>query len=213
MVDIFDEVDEDVRRERMQALAKRYGPIVGGGLTLVIVAVGALTFWRQYQADQQAEAGARYLEAARAQVADSTAGRDVFQDLTADGPAGYPLLARFKHAEALAAAGDRKGAIATLNEAEAIDGPERYKELARLMALGLRSYDESPETLLPLVEPLAAPGRPWRPLAQEQAAMLEWKLGRLDAARARFEALSADLSAPVGVRARADAALTALPKG
>ncbi|MGZ0190537.1 MAG: tetratricopeptide repeat protein, partial [Alphaproteobacteria bacterium] len=70
-----------------------------------------------------------------------------------------------------------------------------------------------PETLLPLVEPFAAAGEPWRALAQEQAAMLEWKLGRLDAARTRLESISKDVSAPVGLRARADAALTALPKG
>ena len=213
MVDIFDEVDEDVRRERMQAAAKRYGPVFGGGIALVLATVAGVTFWKQHERDARAEAGATFLEAARAQVETPAAGKDRFGLLAADGPAGYPVLARFKHAEALSQDGDRKAAIDTLNGVESLEAPERYKALARLMALGLRSYEESPETLLPLVEPFAAAGEPWRALAQEQAAMLEWKLGRLDAARTRLESISKDVSAPVGLRARADAALTALPKG
>lgn len=213
MVDIFDEVDEEVRRERMAAAARRYGPFVGGGVVVVLAVVAGLTFWRQYQETQRQDAGATFLSAARAQQAEPTAGRDAFQELAAEGPAGYQLLARFKEAEALAAAGDRKEAIDALNAVEGLEAPERYKALARVLALGLRSYNEKPEALLPLVEPLTAPGQPWRALAVEQAAMLEWKLGRLDAARARLQGLSADLDAPQGVRARAAAALTALPEG
>lgn len=213
MVDIFDEVDEEVRRERMQAAAKKYGPIVGGAVALLIAGVGGFTFWQNQQVANREDAGAAFLAAARAQQSELSAGQNAFSELAEDGPAGYPTIARFKQAEALAAAGDRAGAVAALNGVETLETSDHYKELARLLAIGLRSYDESPETLLPLVEPLAAPGRPWQALAIEQAAMLEIKLGELDAARARLEALSADLAAPNGVRERAAAALTALPEG
>lgn len=213
VVDIFDEVNEDVRRERMQALAKRYGPWGTGAVVLIIGAVAAVTFWNQRQETKTREAGASFLAAARAQQTDPGGASATYGDLAATGPAGYALLARFKYAETLADKGDRKGAIDALNGAEQAEGPERYKELARLMALNLRSYDESPESLLPLVEPLAAAGRPWRLLAMEQAAMLEWKLGKLAEARKRLETISADLEAPAGLRARAEAALTALPEG
>ncbi len=213
VVDIFDEVDEDVRRERMHAAAKRYGPLIGGGVAVIIAVVAGVTFYRQYQADARAEAGAAFLAATRAQQETPSAGQSAFAQLAEAGPAGYPLLARLKEAEALTQKGDRQGAIAALNGVEDLDAPQRYKDLARLMALSLRSYEEPPETLLPLVEPLAAAGSPWRVFAQEQAAMLEWKLGRMDAARTRLEAISADAEAPVGIRARADAALSAMPKG
>lgn len=213
MVDIFDEVDEDVRRERMQALAKRYGPVATGALALIIGGVAAYTFWTQHQQSKAREAGGAYLAAARSMQSDADGSAAAFAELAASGPEGYPLLARFKYAEALAAKGDRKAAIDALNGVETLDAPDRYKELARFMALNLRSYDEGAEALLPLMEPLAAPGRPWRALAQEQAALMEWKLGRLDAARARFMALSGDMSAPSGLRGRAEAALTALPEG
>lgn len=213
MVDIFDEVNEDVRRERMQAMAKKYGPVAGAAVLLVIVAVGGFTFWRDYELGQRQDAGAAFLDASRAQQADRTVGGDAFARLAAEGPAGYPLLARFKQAEAAAAAGDRQTALAALNGIDAMAAPERYKALARILALGLRSYDESAETLLPLVEPLAAEGQPWRPLAQEQAAMLEWKLGRYGDARSRLEAMLQDPGTPGGARRRAEAVLTALPEG
>ncbi len=217
VVDIFDEVDEDVRRERMQAAAKRYGPFVGGAVVLIVGAVAAYTFWQQQQQNAAGEAGAAFLAAARAQQAGLAAGEagkgEAFAELAASGPGGYSALARFKLAEALAASGDAAAAIEALNAVETTEAPARYKDLARLLALGLRSYTESAENLLPLVEPMAAPGEPWRWIAEEQAAMLEWKLGRLDAARARLKALGADLSAPQGLRARAAAALTALPEG
>lgn len=212
MVDIFDEVDEDVRRERMQTMAKRYGPLVGGSVVLVIAVVAGLTFWRQHQREAAEEAGAAYLAAARTLPADRTAAEDAFADLAAEGPGGYPLLARLKQAEALAADGKRDAAVEVLNGVESLDAPDRYKALARLLALGLRSYAEDPATLLPLVDEMAAPGKPWRALASEQAAALEWKLGKVAEARARWEALAADLAAPQGVRSRAEAALAALPR-
>ena len=213
MVDIFDEVDEDVRRERMQAMAKRYGPILGLVVTLIIGGVAAFTFWKQYQADARLEAGAAFIVASDAIEADPAASAATFGDLVADGPAGYPVLASFKQAEALTAAGDRKGALDVLNGVEAMEAPVRYKHLARLQALSLRSYDEDPATLLPLYEELAASGAPWRAMALEQAGMIEWSLGREVDARKRFEAISADISAPVALRSRADAALTALREG
>ena len=213
MADIFDEVDEEVRRERMTAAAKKYGPLVGGGVALILAVVGGLTFWTQYQETQRQDAGAAFLSAARAQQQNPIAGRETFANLAVEGPEGYVFLARFKEAEALAADGDRKAAVAALNAVEEADAPARYKDLARLLALGLRSYDESAATLLPLLEPLMADGAPWRAFAIEQAAMLEIKLGKLNEARARLSTLAADATAPNGVRARAEAALTALPEG
>ena len=52
VVDIFDEVDEDVRRERLNLIAKKYGPFLGAAVALVIGAVAVFTFWQQHQEAQ-----------------------------------------------------------------------------------------------------------------------------------------------------------------
>ena len=214
MVDIFDEVDEDVRRERMQESAKKYGPIVGFVVVLVIAGVAGTTLWREHQANKAAEAGNAYLAAGALLAEDKAAeAATAFAAIPDDSGDGYAALARMREAEAHEKAGNRAAALQALHAVEALEAPERYKELAKLLALGLRSYNEDAATLLPLVDPLSAPGRPWSALANEYAAMLEWKLGKLDAAKARLQAISADTSAPMGLRTRADAALTAFPKG
>lgn len=212
MVDIFDEVDEDVKRERMQQAAKKYGPIVGGVVALVIAGVAGTTFWREYEERKAGEAGDAYLAASQLLVQDKAKEASVaFAAISSIAEDGYAALAHLREAEALQKSGDRAGAITALNAVETLEAPERYKELARLLALNLRSYDEDPATLLPLVDAMTETGRPWRAMATEYAAMLEWKLGKLDAARTRLMAISADTTAPIGLRARADAALTALP--
>lgn len=214
VVDIFDEVDEDVRRERMHQAAKKYGPIVGLVVALVIVGVGGSTLWREYQVRKADASGEAYLAAGVLLNEDKASEAAIaFAAIPAESGDGYAALARMREAEAHEKAGDRQAALSALHAIDSLEAPDRYKELARLLALGLRSYDEDAATLLPLVEPMAAAGRPWRALANEYAAMLEWKLGKLDAAKTRLEAISADATAPTGVRTRADAALTAFPKG
>jgi len=58
--DIFQEVDEEVRRERLEQLWKQYGNYIVAALILVLACIGA---WRgsvYWQARKAAEAGAAY---------------------------------------------------------------------------------------------------------------------------------------------------------
>jgi hypothetical protein len=64
MSDIFQEVDEAVRREKLEKLWKRYGNFVIAAAVVVLLAVGG---WRGYQwwdAKQAAQAGAAFDAAA-----------------------------------------------------------------------------------------------------------------------------------------------------
>lgn len=46
MVDIFDEVDEDLRAERAQALLKRYGGLL---IALALLTIGAAGGWQAWR--------------------------------------------------------------------------------------------------------------------------------------------------------------------
>jgi hypothetical protein len=52
--DIFSEVDEEVRRERLKKLWERYGGLLIAACVLVVVAVGG---WRTYEWYQAKESG------------------------------------------------------------------------------------------------------------------------------------------------------------
>ena len=63
MVDIFDEVDEELRAERAQALLKRYGGVIVAAVLLIVAAAAGWQGWRWYQARQDQAAAAEYLTA------------------------------------------------------------------------------------------------------------------------------------------------------
>ncbi len=54
MVDIFDEVEEDLRAERAQRLLKRYGGVIARGRDPMVGAAAGWQGWRWYQARQDA---------------------------------------------------------------------------------------------------------------------------------------------------------------
>ena len=60
MADIFHEVDEEVRRERLQKLWDRYSIYIIGLAVLIVAAIGAWRGYEYWQAKQAAAAGAAF---------------------------------------------------------------------------------------------------------------------------------------------------------
>ena len=63
MADIFNEIDEDVRRERYEQLWKRYGNYVIGAALLVVLATTGAVGWREYTDRQNKAQALRFLNA------------------------------------------------------------------------------------------------------------------------------------------------------
>jgi hypothetical protein len=61
-----------------------------------------------------------------------------------------------------------------------------------------------------LLDPIAAPGRPYRPLALEQLALLSVETGETAAAITALEALRQDQEATPGLRRRVEQVIVAL---
>ena len=60
MSDIFNEVDEEVRREQLKKLWERYGNLIIAAAFLVVAGVAAWRGYEYWQARKAAEAGAVY---------------------------------------------------------------------------------------------------------------------------------------------------------
>jgi hypothetical protein len=84
------------------------------------------------------------------------------------------------------------------------------RDFASLMATGRDLDRGDPAQLEARLKPLAEPANPWSSLAREQLAMLDLRQGRVDEAHKALQALSVDIAAPSGLRARASALLTGL---
>ena len=218
LVDIFDEVDEELRAERAGKLLKRYGGLIVGLALLTVAAVGAWQGWRWYQAKQDAAFALEYLTAMR--LADSVAAGDAanapaataaLDRLSATAPVGYRTLARLRDAALKADSGDLDGATVLWN-AVADDGAADplLRDLANLSWAGHSLDHGDPALVEGRLLPLATASNPWHLLAAEQLALLDLRRGKVDQAKEALRSLAQDPSAPDGVRGRASGLLARL---
>jgi len=214
VVDIFDEVEEDLRAERTERLLKKYAWLL---IVLVAAVIGAAVgwqLWNRYQTSQDAAAAARYVAVQNALERPGGARADqiaTLDQLAASAPEGYKTLARLRAAGLKADAGDAAGAVALWNEVAADAGADRlFRDLASLLATERQLDRGDPAQIEARLKVLAQPDNPWSTLAQEQLAMLDLRQGKLDEARRKLQVLSFDIESPAGLRARASALLAGL---
>ena len=216
MVDIFDEVDEELRADRAEALLKRYGGVIIGAAVLIVAATGAWQGWRWWQARQEIAAAEAYLAVSRqadatttaTQAAERTALAGSFDALASGAPSGYRTLARLRAAGLRAQAGDRAAAAADALAIAADSATDPVlRDYATLLAIQYQIDDGDPAQLQARLAPLLAPDNPWRGLAREAQAVLTLRQGQTEQAKAQLADLAKDVTAPDGVRARANALL------
>jgi hypothetical protein len=212
--DLFDEVQEDLRAERMQRLMKRYGGLLAGAALLVVLGVAGAQGWRWWQDRQAMQAAGEFLATAQAAAAPGAEDKAIaarFASLAATAPSGYATLARLRAAALLAEGGDRAAALAIWDSLSRDGSVEPlYRDLATLL-WGLHALDGGD---LAAVEsrlaPLATPDGAWRFSAAEVRALAAIRRGETEQARRGLAALAADQAAPEGVRQRATRLLPGL---
>jgi hypothetical protein len=219
VVDIFDEVNEDLRAERAQRLLKRYGGVIVAVALLIVAGAGGWEAWRWYGARQDAAAASDYLAAmnlADALPPDANAAARApaiaaFQTVAATAPTGYRTLARLRLAALQAGGGQADAAAATWNDlaADASADP-LFRDLANLLWAQQGVDKGDPALVAARLKPLMAAENPWHQIAQEYMALLDVRTGKIDDARAILRPLSIDLTAPEGLRGRAGGLLDRL---
>jgi len=203
------EVSEEVRRDRMFRLWRRYAPAVLGGVVLVVGAT-AFNAWRDHsRATAAQEMGARMIAAGEA--AAPAARAEAFLALADAADGGAATLARLRAAAELAAAGDAGGAAQAYGRiAEAADTEPAFAAFAAYRAAVLAAPQAGAAATIATLTPLTAEGGPFRLLALEARAAAHLALGDRAAARADLDAVAADPLATENLRARAREALATL---
>jgi hypothetical protein len=205
VTDIFQEVDEDVRRERAEKFLKTYGKYIAAGVVVLLLAVAGGVQWQKHKREQAQMAGARF-QSATALAAEGK-GDDAavaFAKLAEDAGAGYAMLARLREAAARVQAGDLPGALAIYDKLAA-DGstPQAFRDLAAVSA-ALQVLDKgSAADAEKRAEPLTGAGNAFRHSAREIVALAALKSGDLGKAQERLTQLAGDEAAPAGIRRRA----------
>jgi hypothetical protein len=205
VTDIFQEVDEEVRREQLAKLWQRYGHYIIAGCVLVVVGVGAWRGYDWWENKRAAESGGAFEQAAMlAESGKPQEAEAAFAKLATDGTAGYRLLSRLREAAELARS-DSKAAIKSYDDIAAERGAgQAIQDLAALRAAFLLVDGASYADLRSRLEPLTAADRPFRYSARELLALSAWKQGDIGAAKQWTDMIMTDPQTPAGARSRAE---------
>ncbi|MCA6113393.1 tetratricopeptide repeat protein [Bradyrhizobium sp. WSM 1738] len=212
MSELFDEVDEEVRREQLKKLWNKYSIYIIAGLILIIAAVAG---WRGYQyleAKKAAEAGAAFDKAVELSEANKHAEAEAaFADLIAKAPFGYRTLSRLRLAAEIAnrdaqAAAKMYDEIAADRSVGVAD-----QDLARIRAAQLLLESTSYPNMKERLESAAAPGATFRHTARELLALSAWRANDAAATRQWLDMIANDGETPPSLRSRAEALQALLP--
>jgi hypothetical protein len=210
--DVFQEVDEELRRDKAAELWKRYGNYVAGAAIAIVVGTGIYVAWRDYTQKQAAQQGAEFFAATALAVSgDREKAIPAFDALARNASSGYAVLARMREAALKAGAGDR-AAAATIYRSVADDSgtTKELRDAARLLA-GLQAIESlDPTELDRQLAALSADANPWRHTALEMAAIAAARTGNESKARELFARIADDPTAPTGARGRAAEMIAAL---
>ena len=211
MADIFEEVEEGLRQERLSGLWKRYGVFAYLAAALLIGGV-ALNEYLKTQATQTTIQNAARLEAALNEV-ETRNYEDASVQLSsiiADDIAPANIAAHYLAGVRLDGNGD------VLAAAEVLDGiageaEDPTEKLALIKAAYLKADTLSRSELEGALAPLSQDDGPFGALAKELIAAKALQDGDIEFARREFSFLRLAQNVPPGVVTRATQALEALP--
>jgi hypothetical protein len=205
--DIFREIDEELRQEKLEKLWRAYGRYIIVGAVAVVVIVAGVAGWQQYQESQRRADGARFATAkALTEEGKTEDAAALFAALARESGTNYGVLARFHEAALSADKGDGDAAVAVYDAITAdgdVDQPLR--DLATVLAASVRANGKSPDTeaITARLQPLIDAGGTWRHSANEILGTLAHRSGDIAKAKELFKRIVDDVEAPQGLRARA----------
>jgi hypothetical protein len=214
MSDIFREVDEDLRRDRLEKVWKQYGAAIVGAVLVIVAATAGFVAWRNHQHAEAEAQTAKLADALRlagnqpGQVANSggdpKAAADALSTFAGQSAAGPGTLARFFEAGLRAREGDMAASVKIYDElAQSSSLEPSYRDLATILSVMHLVQTGDPGQLTSRLQPLTAESNPWRHSARELTALLAIRSGDKAAAGKLFAQLQSDPAAPSGVRSRA----------
>ena len=212
MSELFDEVDEEVRREQLKKLWDQYSIYIIAAAILIVAAVGG---WRGYQyleAQKAAAAGAAFDAAIELSDQNKHAEAEAaFDKIAATAPSGYRMLARLRAAAEVATRDPKAGSKMYDEIAADRSVGTAEQDLARIRAAGLLLDSDSYQNMLQRLEAAAKPDATFRHSARELLALSAWRANDATAARQWLDMIANDGETPSGLRSRAEALQALLP--
>jgi hypothetical protein len=199
------EVDEELRKERMNRFVARYGWAIIAALVLLLAAVGGGIWWKNRQAEAAAAKGETLLEALDSlEAGNRNAAVPKIAELAQSDIDGYRVAALFTRANSETAAGNNPAAIATLRSIAQDEGiDESYRQAALVRQTALEFDALPPQQVIQRLAALARPGNAWFGTAGEMVGIAYLKLHQPNRAGPLFAQIGRDETVPPSIRTRA----------
>ena len=212
MGDIFNEVNEDVRREQLIGLWRRYGMYLLATLTAIIIGTAAHGVWAHFKNQGMMADGGLFSAAVElSQLGQYEVAAQKFTDLASDSGSGYSQLAKLQKAATFLKTEDYTTAISLYSDLAAQPGTDKViAPLATILAAIHESNNNRPNNAIARLAELSENDGPWRHLAREVRALALIQNGNMEEARKILVTIVGDPTSLPGVRSRASEILGAL---
>ena len=199
------EVEENLRRDRMQDFFKTYGKWVALGVVLFLAAVGGWIYWQEQRKREASEQS----EQLHSLLTDLAAGRtQTVPQRVAQLETSHSDVVRasamLTDAAVALEQNNRSAAIAKYRElAGDKDIAEPFRDVATVRLTALEFDTIKPEEVITRLQPMAKAGHPWFGSAGEMTALALMKQNKNAEAGRLFAAIAADQQVPSSIRSRA----------
>lgn len=198
------EVDEELRRDRVNDFVTRYGTWIIAGALALLAAVGG---WMWYNHSKNVAAGELSAKVIRAdgQLTQNNPGdaAATIDELVASDHVAYRVAGLFLRANAQEATNAIPAAIETLksivNDGEA---PQPFRDAALMRQTQLEFDTLPPEQVIERLRPFVQPGNAWHGTAGELTAIALLRQNKPQEAGRVFEAVARDKAVPETIRQR-----------
>jgi hypothetical protein len=199
------EVDDELRREKVSDIGRRYGLWIIGAVIAALVAFGAWTFWQHRQTQQAGEQGEQLATA----LDDIAAGRAAQADaavakLTTSDRDAVRATALLTQADMLLSRKDLKGAAAAFAKVAADESlAQPFRDLALVRQTSVEYDSLQPQQVIDRLRGLADKGSPWLGSAGEMVAVAYIRQNKLPEAGRLYGLIAQTEGVPQSLRGRA----------
>ncbi|MCK5576149.1 MAG: tetratricopeptide repeat protein, partial [Sphingomonadales bacterium] len=179
MSDIFQEVDEEVRRDRLKEYWRAYGSYMIATAVLIILITSGRVIWKDYTESRAARESESFASALKLEEAGSVTSAIVaYNDIADTAVTGVATLARLRAAAALLSAGREDEAIAAYDALANNNSADReIRELAALNAASLLMGRDPTDDVRARLEKLAVDDGAWKYSAKELLGVMSYRQG------------------------------------
>lgn len=205
---LLQEVDEAVRKDRLDTIFRDYGRWIIGAVLAGLLAFGGYLYWGHLQETKRGEQAEALLTAFdKVKGNQPRAATTDLQKIAADSAPAYRAVATIQQANMKAETGDLKAAAAMLAKVAAdtkLDPSLRDLALIRQTAVEMDTL--KPETVIARMKPMVDakdPASSWFASAAELSAIAHYQLGHFDQAGALFGRIAKLPDVPRTLQSRA----------